>query len=91
MGSKPLHIRFDKIDEFIKIYNGIRYLVFASETHNEIYDRIRYLISEKGGITDSINYNIAGIKIDSYNSLSIKKTLTIILIKSVVNTTIIYL
>ena len=27
MGEKPLRIRFDKIDEFIKIYNGIRYLV----------------------------------------------------------------
>ena len=27
MGKKPLHIRFDKIDGFIKIYDGIRYLV----------------------------------------------------------------
>ena len=27
MSSKPLHIRFDEIDEFIKIYAGIRYLV----------------------------------------------------------------
>ena len=25
MGSKPLRIRFDEIDEFIKIYDGIRY------------------------------------------------------------------
>ena len=23
--SKPLHIRFDKIDEFIRVYNGTRY------------------------------------------------------------------
>ena len=27
LGSKPLHIKFDKIDGFIKIYDGIRYLV----------------------------------------------------------------
>ena len=27
MGSKPLGIWFEKIDGFIKIYNGIRYLV----------------------------------------------------------------
>ena len=25
MGAKPLHMRFDEIDGFIKIYNGIRY------------------------------------------------------------------
>ena len=27
MGAKPLHIWFEKIDGFIKIYDGIRYLV----------------------------------------------------------------
>ena len=27
MGAKPLRIRFDEIDRFIKIYDGIRYLV----------------------------------------------------------------
>ena len=27
MGAKPLHIRIDKIDGFIKIHNEIRYLV----------------------------------------------------------------
>ena len=25
--SKPLHIRFDKINEFIRVYDGTRYLV----------------------------------------------------------------
>ena len=83
-------IRFDKIDGFIKIYDEVRYLVlFASETYNEIYDKIRYRISKKRDITDSINYNFARIRIDSYNSLPIEKTITfhnvIILIKSVVN------
>ena len=27
MGAKPLRIWFDEIDGFIKIHNGIRYLV----------------------------------------------------------------
>ena len=52
-------------------------------------DMIKYLISEKRGITDSINHNFGEIRIDSYNSLPIEKILTfynvIILIKSVVN------
>ena len=37
-----------KIDGFIKIYVGIRYLaLLASEKFNAIYDRIIYLISTK--------------------------------------------
>ena len=39
----------------------------------ETCDRIRYLISEKSCITDSINHSFARIRIDSYNSLPIKK------------------
>ena len=27
MGGKPLHIMFDKVDGYNKIYDGIRYLV----------------------------------------------------------------
>ena len=78
MSAKPLFIRFDKIDGFIKIFNnGIRYLVlFGPGWHDAIYNRIRYLISEKGGIADSINHNFGRIRIDSYNSLPIEKTLT---------------
>ena len=74
MGAKPLRIRFDKIDEFIKIYDGTRYLVlFSPERYDRIYDRIRYLLSEKNDITYSISHNFATIRIDSYNSLPIKK------------------
>ena len=55
----------------------------------KICDRIKYLITEKIGITDSANHNFARIRIDSYNSLPIEKILTfhivIILIKSVIN------
>ena len=39
----------------------------------KICDKIKYLISEKRGITNSINYNFGKIKIDSCNSLPIKK------------------
>ena len=44
--------------------------------YDEICDRIRYLISEKSGITDSMNHNFARIRIDSYNSTPIEKILT---------------
>ena len=100
MDVKPLWIRFKKVDGIINIYDGIRYLELSdsynegfykidSRRPNAIYDRINYLISEKSGITDSINHNFARIGIDSCNSLPIEKKLTfhnvIILIKSVVN------
>ena len=83
-------VRFDEIHRFIKIYDGIRYLVlFGLGWHDAIYNRIRYLISDKSGITDSINHNFARIRIDSWKSLPIKKAQffynLIIPIKSVVN------
>ena len=46
IGAKALRIWFEKV-EFIKIYDGIRYLVlFAPERYNAIYERINHLISE---------------------------------------------
>ena len=87
--AKPLRIRYNKIDGFIKIHNKIRYLVLFDEWCDKVYDRIKYLISKKSGITDSINHNFAIIRIDSHDSLPIEKILSflnvIILIKSVVN------
>ena len=42
----------DKVDGFIRVYDGTRYLVlFGPEKYNAIYNRIRYLISEKSNIT----------------------------------------
>ena len=96
MCSKPLRLQFDKIDEFIKIYGGMRYLVlYDYKRYKAIYDRIIYLISEKINITDSINHNFARIRINSYNSSPpIEKTSTFhnvtILIKSVANKNINY-
>ena len=85
-----MRIRFNKIDGLIKIYDEIRYLVlFDCSCCDEIFDRIKYLISKKSGITDSINHSFSRIRIDSYDSLPIEKILTfhdmIILIKSVIN------
>ena len=45
MGEKPFCIWFDKMDGFIKIYNGIKYLALLE--YNESFDWIKYLISEK--------------------------------------------
>ena len=51
-GSKPLRIKFDEVDRFIRVYDGIRYVVlFGPEKYDAIYNRIRYLISQKIGIT----------------------------------------
>ena len=48
---KPLRIRFDKVDGFVRTYDRTRYLtLFGSEKENDaIYDRIRYLINIKCG------------------------------------------
>ena len=52
MGTNPLRIKFDEIDGFIKVYDGIRNLVlFGPKRYNAIYDRINYLIIEKSDIT----------------------------------------
>ena len=42
--AKPFRIRFDKVDRFIRVYNGTRYLVlFCPEKYNAILNKIRYL------------------------------------------------
>ena len=88
--TKPLRIRFDKIDWFIRVYDGTRYLVlFGSEKYDFIYNRIRYLIRVKNGITFVISHNYAKIKVELYDSLPLEKAMTfhnvIILVKSVWN------
>ena len=48
MDTKPSRIWFNKVDKFIKMYDGIRYLVmYDYNRYNAIYYMIRYLISEK--------------------------------------------
>ena len=49
---KPLRIKFNKIDGFMRIYDGTRYLVlFASKKYDSIYNKTRYLRSMKSVIT----------------------------------------
>ena len=65
MGRKSLRIRFNKINGFIKSYEGIRYLILYNyKRYNAIYDKMKYLLSEKSGITHSINHNFARIRTD---------------------------
>ena len=63
--------------------------MFGTRKYDAFYDRIRYLISLKSSITYIFSHYFAKIKVDSYDSLPIEKTLTlhnvIILIKSVLN------
>ena len=85
-----MRIRFDKIDGFIKIYHGTRYVVLLGpEKYDAIYNRIRYPISLKSGITYLFPHYYVEIKVDSYDSLPIEKIVTlhnvIILSKSVLN------
>ena len=83
-----LGIRLDKVDGFIGVYDGTRHLVlFGPEKYDVIYNTIWYLISQKSGIPFVISHNYTRIKTDSYDSLSLQKSLNLnnvlILIKSV--------
>ena len=85
IGPKHLRIGFDKIDGFIRIYDGTIYLtLFGSENYEAIYNRIRYLLSLKSSITYNFSYYFAKIdflpreeRLTSHN--------VILLIKSVLN------
>ena len=45
IGTKPLRIILDKVDGFIRDYDGTKYLVlFGPEKYDVIFDKIRYLI-----------------------------------------------
>ena len=75
MGAKPLRIRFDKVNGFIRAYDGLRYLVlFGDEKYDFIYNTIRYFIGVKSGIAYVISHNYAKIKPDSYASLPLEKS-----------------
>ena len=88
--SKPLRIRSNKIDGFIRIYDGTRYsTLFGSEKYEAIYKGLRCFVSLKSGITYIFSLYFAEININSYDSLPIEKILTLhnvtIHIKSVLN------
>ena len=84
-------INLNKIDGLIISFDSKikHWLLFDYGLLDKICDKIKYLVSEKRRIKNSIDYNFGKIKIDSYNSLPIKNILifhnVIMLIKSVVN------
>ena len=52
IGVKPWPITFNKINGFIRVYDGTRYLLlFEDEEYDFIYNRIRFLIGVKRGLT----------------------------------------
>ena len=88
--AKPLLIWFDNPDGFNKVYDGTKNLVlFSPEKYDAIFDRIRYLKSQRSGITYVFSNNYARIKVESHGSLPLEKILTlhnvIMLSKSVFN------
>ena len=78
IGGKPLRIRFYKLDGFIRVFDGTRYVVlFGTEKYDFIYNTITYLIEVKSGITYVISHNYVKSKVDSFDSLPLEKALTL--------------
>ena len=52
IGAKPLCIMFDKVNGFIRYYDGTKnQLLFVSEKYDVIFDKITYLVGLKSHIT----------------------------------------
>ena len=90
IGTKPLRIKFDKVNGIIRVYDWKRYsLLFGPEKYDAIYDKIRYLIVQKSCIAYVISHNFAIIKVDSFDCFSLEKIMlfhnVIILTKSIFN------
>ena len=48
IGAKPLRIRSDKVNGFIRVYDETKYLVLLGhKKYDTIFDNIRYLINQK--------------------------------------------
>ena len=66
---------FEKLDEFIKIYDAITYLVlFAFGRYDAVYNGTKYL--KKSGIKSSVNHYFVRVRIYSNFSLPVEKILT---------------
>ena len=62
----------------MRIYGATRYLtLFDPEKYEAIYNGLRYPISQKSCITYIFSHYFAKIKVDSYDSSSIEKWLTL--------------
>ena len=59
MSAKFFRSRFEKIDGFVRVYCGSKYLIlFGGENYDFIYNRFRYLTGEKSSIIYVIYNNI---------------------------------
>ena len=66
---KPLQIRFNKRDEFIKVC----LVLLGGEKYDFIYYRKKYLIGLKSGATYVFSHTYRKIKFDSYGSFPLEK------------------
>ena len=75
VSAKPLLVWFEKLDEFIKIYDAITYLVlFAFGRYDAVYNGTKYL--KKSGIKSSVNHYFVRVRIYSNFPLPVEKILT---------------
>ena len=73
--AKPLCIRHDKVERFVRAHDRTRYLVLlSSEKYIPIYNRVRYVVGLKCVTTYVFSHNYARIKVDSYGFLPLEKT-----------------
>ena len=91
IGTKPLRIIFNKVDEIIKYYDGTKYLIalFSFQKYYAIFNRMRYFISLESDILYVVFYDYEKAKIYSDDDLPLEETLimynVVILIKLVFN------
>ena len=84
-------IMLDKVDGYVRKYDGTKYLaLFHSNENNQIiFYRIRYIIMLKINISDAFSHQYMEIKTNSDDDLTLGKTLNVqnrvILFKSVFN------
>ena len=99
--EKPLRIRFDNVKVFMRVYNWTRHsMLYGPGKYDAISNKNKYLIRQKSGVTCAIYYTCSRIKIDLHDSLRLEKVSTLlnvmnslsqVLIKVKITTTIIYL
>ena len=85
--------------DLLRLMIKLDIVLFDYSQCDKVCDKIKYLISEKGDSTDSINNTFGTIRIDSYDSLPIENILTFhnviiltcqLLIRMKITTSIIY-
>ena len=70
ISAKSLGIRFDKVDEFIRVYDAGRCLVLLGpKNYDAVCNRISYLAGVKSSIIHVIFHNYTRTKINSHDSL----------------------